>query len=126
MKDEKTVDVRGAIRFELGGKEYSLDPSFANLARVEQTTNKTVVGIFAQSQTGNISVVDIAKVITHCAKPTNGKLPEGWNHLDVGQNMMDEGFPQYVGLVVTFLGAAMSAKPAKRVDSGGEVTSAGE
>lgn len=121
MIEEKIekIDVRGALRFTLGGVALKLQPSFLNLQRVESGTGKTVLGLFSQSQSGNISVVEIAKIITHCAEPDGDtKLPPKWNHIDVGQSIMDEGLPKYVGVVVTFLGAALSPKPTKRVDGG--------
>lgn len=122
MADQvEKIDVRGAVRFTLGGVALKLQPEFSNLARIETTLGKSAVGILARAMSGDVSVVEIAKIVIACAAPDGDhKLPKPWNHIDVGQMMMDEGYAQFVGHVITFLGAALSAKPAKRVDGGSE------
>lgn len=117
------LDVRGAVLFSLGGVALKLQPEFCNLARVETTLGKSAVGILARAMSGDVSVVEIAKIIVACAAPDGDhKLPKPWNHIDVGQMMMDEGYAQFVGNVITFLGAALSAKPSKRIDAGSNET----
>lgn len=105
-------DDRGAIPFRIAGNDMEFVPTFSSLMKAETALNGGVIGFYRRAVSNNdIVLTEVAKIVASCSVPAYGtEYPDGWGVDFVGQAMLDEGFGDYVALVIRGLSIAITAK----------------
>lgn len=55
---------KGEVKLKLGGREYSLRPSFGALAEIEDRTGKSITELFGDLNRGRISIKALAAIVS--------------------------------------------------------------
>jgi Phage tail tube protein, GTA-gp10 len=94
--------VRGEVSVEFEGRTIRLVPSFANIAAAEAVTEKTILELASELQTGKFFIGDMGRIFASVSEP---KLDMD----DVSRFFDSEGCLAMVKAVGGFIASAISA-----------------
>lgn len=103
------MDILGELEIELGGKKYTLKPTFGGAAMIEEKSGKTITEIFNLWKKGNFGVKDIASIIYGGMYGKNNDM-ELMPFDTVGTLVMKDGYMKFATLW-RFIAAIYSGTP---------------
>lgn len=109
-----------AVAVKLGGKEYTIRPTFGTLVQIERRCGPVLKLIQRIQTPGDIGVGEIAGVLHEAINATITAPKEKFTFEEIGELVFEEGFVEFVTPVAEFLANALRAGPEEPVQVSGE------
>lgn len=105
-------EVRGEVEIKLGGKRYSLRPTYEALAEIENLTDAGLIKLAGRFQEGDIRIKDVVAIIWAGMGDDAPAIDE------VGRLVVAQGLADLTAVAGIFLAAALNPSVVKNPSTG--------